>query len=392
MAGLTGLEPATSGVTGQQESNTTYCFIAVLKKTIYYMDQSWTTPNKIGLTNEGKMATFDKRGPYQIRARIRKRGHGVITKTFNNMSDARAWALEVEAALNRDDYIPATAARATTVREALNRYRDEIFPRLAAGGEFEKARVQRLIEALGDLSLSALDTAHVAQYRDKQLKAGLAAQTVKHDLGLLNRVLKCCVMDWGIPLPRGIVTAQVRKPALPNGRDRRLVEDEEERLLAAAEASRSQEIGPIIVIALETGARRGEIQNMTWKHINLAAGTWHIPITKTGVPRTVPLTNRAMEILQARPHRIDGRVWSTQRRDGITQAFTRVCRRAGIENLRFHDLRHEATSRFFERGLNMMEVAAITGHKSLSMLKRYTHLRAEDLAVKLRAMRQSQSA
>ena len=333
------------------------------------------------------MATFEKRGPYQIRAKIRRHGHRTVTKTFNNMADAKKWALEVEAALNRDDYIPVTAARATTVREALARYREEVLPRLARAGTDQLGRLRRLTDALGDLSLSALDSHHVAKYRDNQLRAGLAAQTVKHDLGLLNRVLKCCVMDWGIHLPRGIVTAQVRKPSLPGGRDRRLVDDEEVRLLAAAEACKSREIGPIIAIAIETGARRGEIQAMTWDNVNLAAGTWHIPITKTGVPRTVPLTDRAVDVLQALPRRIDGRVWSMTDSHSISTAFARVCKQAKIENLRFHDLRHEATSRFFERGLNMMEAAAITGHKSLSMLKRYTHLRAEDLRLKLASSR-----
>lgn len=328
------------------------------------------------------MATFEKRGPYQIRAKIRKHGHRTVTKTFNNMADARAWARQVEAGMDRGDFISATTAQQTTVRTVLGRYQEEVFPRLARGGRDEKSRLERLEKAMGDLSLLALDASHVAAYRDRRGKE-VSPQTVKHELGLLNRVLKCCVMDWGIHLPRGIVTAQVRKPTLPNGRDRRLTGDEEERLLGAAEDSRSREIGAIIRLALETGARRGEIQAMRWEHINLSGRTWHIPVTKTGVPRTVPLSSRAVEVLKCLPRRIDGVVWNLRHADGISQAFDRVCKRAVIEDLRFHDLRHEATSRLFEKGLNMMEVASITGHKSLSMLKRYTHLRAEDLAAKL---------
>ncbi|BBF65303.1 site-specific integrase [Acidithiobacillus sp. 'AMD consortium'] len=103
------------------------------------------------------------------------------------------------------------------------------------------------------------------------------------------------------------------------------------------------------------------------------------PDSKTGDPRRVPLSSRALAVLDALPRRMDGEVWGV-RADSITQAFARACHRAGIEDLRFHDLRHEATSRFFEKGLNPMQVAAITGHKTLQMLKRYTHLRAEDLA------------
>lgn len=329
------------------------------------------------------MATFEKRGPYQIRAKVRKLGHKTITKTFNNMADAKVWARQIEANMDRGAFIPSTTAQRTTVRAALERYQKEVFPRLAQGGQCEISRARRLINALGELSLTALDSSHVAAYRDRRLQTGAAPQSVKHDIGLLGRVLKHCVIDWGIPLTHGIVTSQVRKPALPSGRDRRLVDDEEMRLLDAAKKSKSKEIGSIIIIALETAARRGEIAAMTWEHINLARRTWHIPHTKNGTPRTVPLSTRAVETLQGLTRRIDGETWALRRADGITQAFERICQEAAINGLNFHDLRHEATSRFFEKGLNIMEVASITGHKDLKMLKRYTHLRAEDLAAKL---------
>ncbi len=107
-----------------------------------------------------------------------------------------------------------------------------------------------------------------------------------------------------------------------------------------------------------------------------------VPDSKTGDPRRVPLSSRALAVLDALPRRLDGKVWG-MRADSITQAFDRACRRAAIDDLRFHDLRHEATSRLFEKGFNPMEVSAITGHKTLQMLKRYTHLRAEDLAKRL---------
>jgi len=330
------------------------------------------------------MATFEKRGPYQIRAKVRKLGHKTITKTFNNRRDAEAWARGVEADMDRGAFIPSTTAQQTTVRKALERYREEVFPRLARSGNDEQARLRRLIADMGELSLAALEAAHVAKFRDQRLKDGAAPQTVKHELGLLGRVLKHCVMDWGIPLTRGIVTSQVRKPSLPPGRDRRLVDDEEARLLEAARNSKSKEIEDIINIALETAARRGEIAAMTWGHINLARRTWHIPKTKNGTPRTVPLSPRAVEILQRVPRRIDGRVWALQASHSITQAVNRLCHRARIEDFNFHDLRHEATTRLFEQGFEIMEVASITGHKTLTMLKRYTHLRAENLAAKMK--------
>ena len=118
---------------------------------------------------------------------------------------------------------------------------------------------------------------------------------------------------------------------------------------------------------------------MQWSDIDLKKRTAHLPKTKNGEARTVPLSSRAVATLEALPRNLDGRVFGVTY-EGIHQSYVRACRRAGITGLTFHDLRHEATSRLFEKGLNPMQVAAITGHKTLQMLKRYTHLRAEDLA------------
>jgi len=150
-------------------------------------------------------------------------------------------------------------------------------------------------------------------------------------------------------------------------------------LLTAAKLSGSAKI---IEFALETAMRRGELVDMRWTHVDLAKRILHVPVTKTETPRYIPLSTKAAEILRGLPRRIDGRVFGV-RPQSITQAFERACSRAKIVNLTFHDLRHEATSRLFERGLNPMQVAAITGHKTLQMLKRYTHLRAIDLVALL---------
>ncbi len=156
----------------------------------------------------------------------------------------------------------------------------------------------------------------------------------------------------------------------------------------------------MVAIALETAMRRGELASMRWEHLDRRARVLLVPETKTGEPRRVPLSSRALAVLDGLVRRLDGYVWGV-RADSITQAFDRVVKRARADyeaecrgkgekpdprmltGLRFHDLRHEATSRLFEKGLNPMEVAAITGHKTLQMLKRYTHLRAEDLVDRL---------
>jgi integrase len=149
----------------------------------------------------------------------------------------------------------------------------------------------------------------------------------------------------------------------------------------------------IIIVALETGMRRGEILNIKKSDINYSKSVLLIPLTKTDTPRTIPLSSRAITALRAQlraSQRHSGGVISLHEPPlfsytprGLSGAFLKLCRKTGIDDLHFHDLRHEATSRFFEKGLNPVEVATITGHKDTRMLMRYTHLRAEDLARKL---------
>lgn len=328
------------------------------------------------------MAVFEKRGQYQWRVKIRKKGFPVLTKTFHTKKNAEEWARKTESEMERGVFICSNTAEQTTVAEILDRYEIEHFPRLVDGGKRSCGPLALLKKHFGVIFVAALRSNHVAAFRDLRLKT-VSPQTVKHEIGLLGRALKSAQIDAGIHLPHGLPTAQVRMPKLPPGRDRRLHVGEEQRLLDAAIASKSKAIENIIIIALETAARRGEIFSMRWEHIDLKRKTWVIPFGETRKsPRTVPLSPRAIMILKGIPRRIDGNVWGVEK-DSISQAFSRACRRAGSEDLRFHDLRHEATSRLFEKGLNIMEVASITGHKDLKMLVRYTHLRAENLAEKL---------
>lgn len=187
----------------------------------------------------------------------------------------------------------------------------------------------------------------------------------------------------------------IRKPSLKGtGRTRHLEPGEELELLARAREY-GEPLPSIIQLALETAMRRGEIAGLRWESVDLNRRVIHLSQTKNGESRDVPLSSRAVAVLVVLPRRIDGRVFDV-RSDNISQAFARItgtsatskqcARRQDIKLLadfRFHDLRHEATSRLFERGLNPMQVAAITGHKTLQMLKRYTHLRAEELVALL---------
>ncbi|MFZ4877041.1 tyrosine-type recombinase/integrase [Janthinobacterium sp. Mn2066] len=325
------------------------------------------------------MPTIRKKGEGQYHVQIRKRGYPIQTKTFTKEIDAKRWATIIESEMERGVFVSRTEAEATLVKDVLQRFATEVLP-TKRSEQSDKSRIKTLIEAFGDYRLASLNSTQVARFRDQRLKV-VGPQSVIHEINLLNRVLKTATMDWGIALPGGLPTTQVRKPAKPHGRDRRVTEEELTKIL---EATSSVELRTIVTLAVETGMRRSELASLSWNEINLTKKTAYLPKTKTDVPRTVPLSEAAIIVLKDFGIKSEGNIFSL-RAESISQAFERACKphRANIVGLRFHDLRHEATSRLFEKGLNVMEVATITGHKTLDMLKRYTHLRAEDLAKKI---------
>ena len=316
---------------------------------------------------------------------IRKRGFPSQTKTFRTKRDAEAWAKVTESEMVRGVFIQRTESERTLLSDLLNRYAKEVVPTLK-GGDRDMSRIRTLNAHLGKYAVASITSALVAQYRDMRLATVseftgklVGPQSVKHELGMLQRVLKKGAMEWGCLLPGGVPTLQVKMPRLPNSRDRRLVGDEEARLLEGCRESQATWLYSAVVIAVETGMRASELIGLRWEHIDLKSRVALLPNTKNDTPRRVPLSSRAIGALELIPRNISGKVFTVTYR-AMAANFTVACTRASIAGLHFHDLRHEATSRFFEKGLNPMQVSAITGHKTLQMLKRYTHLRAEDLA------------
>ncbi|MCZ8105786.1 MAG: site-specific integrase [Burkholderiales bacterium] len=268
--------------------------------------------------------------------------------------------------------------------QILTRYRDEVSPRKRSAVS-EVARINAILRRdICHRTLALLTTSDVAQYREARLRT-VAAATVTRELNLLSHVVDTATRDWGIYVPRNPCKL-VRRPSAPRGRDRRLLPGEEERLLAAVDHGRSIYLRPLIVLAIETGMRRGELLGLEWKDVDLEIGVAHLPMTKNGEARSVPLSLRARSVLQSlRDERRDAseaRPLPTTA-SAVAQSWGHLRVRAGMPDLHFHDLRHEAVSRLFERGLNVMEVAAISGHREISTLQRYTHLKAVDLVAKL---------
>jgi integrase len=316
-------------------------------------------------------------------AQVRQRNCPAASKSFLSRTDAARWARQVEAERDRGLFLDRSEAERTTISDLIDRYLDEVTVR-KRGAAQERYCLRILSSNLGRHSVARLSARDVTAFREARLAAGRSATTVRKELAILSHVIDTAIKDWAIALPQNPVRL-VRKPAPNRPRDRRLVSDEYERLLLAAASSSSPLMRPIVVLAVETGMRLGELLQLEWPRIDLHARIAVLPLTKNRDRRRVPLSTTAVETLVHIPRRIDSprAFWCWKDANSFEHAWRRVVAKAGLTDFRFHDLRHEATSRFFERGLNTVEVATITGHKTLQMLARYTHLRAENLLNRL---------
>jgi integrase len=203
---------------------------------------------------------------------------------------------------------------------------------------------------------------------------------VRHDLNVLGHLFKVAVREWDIPITGNPVDG-ISKPKLPHSRTRRLDNGEQQLLEAAAEAQGGSMARDVIAFAIETALRRSELLALKHQHIDFRKRILVVPEAKNGHPRTIPLTPKAIEILTRRSD--EGERPFPVSVTWLRYVWSRVVLRAKSTDLHFHDLRHEAISRFFEKGLSVAEVALISGHRDVRQLFRYTHLRAEDIAQKL---------
>jgi integrase len=329
------------------------------------------------------MATIRKRNS-RYHVQVRKKGYPSTTKTFNSLTGARKWAAGIETDMERQLYV--VIPDNTTLGQLLDRYDTEVLP-THKGQQAERYRLRTLSKYFGNIRLANLIPKEVAKYRDLRLKE-VSPASLKRELKILSRVLTLASKDWGIAVPQNPVT-MITLPKSDKARTRRLELGEEAKLRHGS----NPQLNQIIVLAIETAMRRGEMLGIKKSHIDFRNRTLLIPDTKTDRPRSIPLSTRAIKVLREQTRTYQGYTGGvvslhetplfSYRPRGLTGAFLKLCRRLGIEDLHFHDLRHEATSRFFEKGLNPVEVATITGHKDPRMLMRYTHLRAEDLVGRL---------
>lgn len=350
------------------------------------------------------MASLRKRGDLQWQARIARKGYPAQVKTFNTKAEAEAWARALESEMDRGSFVSRVEAESTTLLTCIERYMREVSIHKRGTQELYLAKTWKATP-LAVRYMSSIRGSDVASLRDTWLKT-LKPATVLRRLAFISHVFSVARREWGMEAISNPVEL-IRKPQPNNARTRRLDDhgDAEERGLQVGEldaiiAASSSDLLPVIVrLAVETAMRRSEIAGMQWEHVDLRKRFIHLPETKNGCARDVPLSPVALELLEKR-RRVSGAVFDL-RADAISRAFDRARQRARKQyegdcwaskatadkhfliNLRFHDLRHEATSRL--AGIfPLHELAKITGHKDPRMLMRYYHPRAEDLAMKLK--------
>lgn len=342
----------------------------------------------IELLYEGfAMASITERisatGKRSFRVRTRLKGFQPQTASFGRKTDANKWASATESALREGRYFPTIESRRHTLADLIDRYERDVLPLKPKNAHNQWAQLEWWKSELGSLRLAEITPPKIAECRDRLLgvssrtKKSRAPATVVRYLAVLSHAFTLAMKEWGWvdenPCRR------VTKPKEPRGRVRYLSDDERTNLLSASLSSSCASLYPVVVMAIATGMRKGEIINLRWSQIDFEREIVTLHETKNGERRAVPLTGHALETLRLLS---DGRA-----RDAlvfpnatglkpieIAKAWSTAVAKAELTDFRFHDLRHTAASYMAQGGATGLDIAAVLGHKTLSMVKRYAHL------------------
>lgn len=348
------------------------------------------------------MATITERrtesGERHYQVKVRLKGHPPQAATFRRKKEAERWAQATEAALRERRYFKAAESERRTVGELIDRYMHEILP-TKRSARSQRTQLLWWRDELGHLILADLTPAAIANCRDRLARgetpsgrAASPASQVRY-LAALSHTFTVAVREWGWLDDNPV--RKVRRPTEPRGRVRFLSEEERTALLRACKRSRNPLLYPLVVLALSTGARLGELLSLRWADLDLTRGVARLERTKNGEPRTLPLKGHALAVLQdlAAVRRRDSPLIFPSTHGRTPACFTKPWERAlieaGIENFRFHDLRHSAASYLAMTGATPTDIAAVLGHKTLAMVKRYAHLSDQHVSQVVARMNES---
>ena len=317
------------------------------------------------------MATFRNRhGKWQ--ARVQRKGQQPISKSFQSKEDAQRWARQIEVEIDKGSFTSGVLAERTLFKDVVEHYVQEVTLKTRSMKE-DAYRLRALSRhPIAKLRMTALTPIKIAEYRDERLQI-VSNGAVIRELSYFSSIINHARREWGINISNPIPF--VKKPPSPQGRNRILTNEELNRLYAALTPrvkNANYWILPLTKFALATAMRRGEILGLRWEHIDLQKRTAFIPMTKNGRSRLVPLSLSAVEILINLPRNLHGQVFPVNG-PMLSAAIDRARIKADLSDWHFHDLRHMAITRLAEKLPNLLELSAVTGHRSLAMLKRYYH-------------------
>jgi len=336
------------------------------------------------------MANIEKRtsknGDITFRVKVRIKGYPEQTATFTRLTDARKWAQQTESAIHERRYFKTSEAKRHTLAEAIDRYISIVLPKKKPKSiKDQKVQLLWWRDNIGHYVLSDITPAVIVEYRDK-LSHGItprgrvrSSSTINRYLAALSHLFTIAINEWGwledTPLRK------VSKNKEPRGRVRFLNDEERERLLQAAKESLSAYLYLVIVLCLSTGGRKMEILGLKWNDVDLDRGIITLHETKNGERRILPVTGHALGLLKehTKTRRLNSDLLfpgntNPQKPIDIRTPFENALKKAGIDNFRFHDLRHSAASYLAMNGATLAEIAEVLGHKTLQMVKRYAHL------------------
>lgn len=334
------------------------------------------------------MATIEKRigidGSVNYRVRVRLRGFPPQTASFQRLTDAKKWVQQTESAIREGRHFKTVESRKHTLKEAIDRYIQSVLPSKKPNSQKDQTKqLQCWSDNIGYLSLADVTPAIIAEQRDK-LAQGKTPRgdrtnaTVNRYLAILSHLFTVSVKEWGWSHENPVL--KVTRLKEPRGRVRFLSDDERARLLEACKKSESAYLYTVVVLALSTGARKMEILGLKWQDVDIARGVITLHETKNGERRVLALTSLALELMKQytkiRMLHCDFVFpsHSLNKPVDITTPWETALKRAEIKDFRFHDLRHSAASYLAMDGASLAEIAEILGHKTLSMVKRYSHL------------------
>jgi integrase len=341
------------------------------------------------------MATIEKRvdstGSITYRVKVRVKGYSPETASFQRRTDAKHWAANIESAMREGRHYNKPESKVRTLSESIERYQKEVLPNLKDQSN-RRYHLAWWADEIGTKVLDDIRSSTISECRSKlkltpsnfgkHIGKAKSDATINRYLATLSALFSIAVREWG--WLESNPCENVRRAKEPRGRVRFLSDKERIDLLGACENPELPELKIIVLVAITTGARRGEIMNLRWRHMDLKSNRITLVDTKNGDTRAVPLVNPALKEIQcwAKVRNIDedsfvfpGRTDRTKDKPiDFDKAWREAIDFSGVTDFRFHDLRHTAASYLAMNGAGIREIGDILGHKSLSMVQRYSHL------------------